>query len=89
MAGLMFFILQVLIAVDQLANAMLGGHADETLSARAWRTEQAGKVFGKFWRPVIDVVCLAVTFGRDKNHCYESYLSEHKRRQLHPHYSRS
>ena len=26
---------QVLIAVDQLTNAILAGHADETLSARA------------------------------------------------------
>ena len=28
---------QVLIALDQLANAILAGHADETLSARAYR----------------------------------------------------
>ena len=85
---MMFFILQVLIAVDQLANALLMGHADETLSARAWRTEQDGKVFGKFWRPVIDVLALVLTLGRDKNHCFESYQSERLRRQLHPHYSR-
>lgn len=30
---------QVLIAVDQLANALIGGWADETLSARLWRTQ--------------------------------------------------
>ena len=28
---------QVLIVLDQLANAILAGHADETLSARAYR----------------------------------------------------
>lgn len=28
---------QFLIALDQLVNVMLGGQADETLSARAWR----------------------------------------------------
>jgi hypothetical protein len=28
---------QVIIALDQLANAILAGHADETLSARAYR----------------------------------------------------
>ena len=28
---------QVLIALDQLANTLLAGHADETLSARAYR----------------------------------------------------
>lgn len=32
--------LQALIAIDQLANAMLGGHADETLSARAHRMRE-------------------------------------------------
>lgn len=33
---------QILIAIDQLANAVIGGWADETLSAAAWRTEQSG-----------------------------------------------
>ncbi len=28
---------QVAIAIDQLLNALLGGWADETLSARMWR----------------------------------------------------
>lgn len=28
---------QILITLDQLANAILAGHADETLSARAYR----------------------------------------------------
>ena len=32
--------MQVLIAVDQLLNAALGGHADETLSARAHRMRE-------------------------------------------------
>jgi len=31
---------QILIAVDQLANAVIGGWADETLSSRAWGREQ-------------------------------------------------
>ena len=30
----------VLIATDQLLNALLGGWPDETLSSRAWRWEQ-------------------------------------------------
>lgn len=28
---------QILVAVDQLANTILGGWADETLSSRLWR----------------------------------------------------
>lgn len=31
---------QVLIAIDQLANAIIGGWADETLSSRAWREDR-------------------------------------------------
>ena len=31
---------QILIAVDQLANAVIGGWADETLSSRAWREDR-------------------------------------------------
>ena len=31
---------QILIAIDQLANAVIGGWADETLSSRAWREDR-------------------------------------------------
>lgn len=78
----MGYVLQVLIALDQLANAVLWGSPDETLSARAWRTEQSGKVFGRFWRPVIDGVMLVLTFGRDQDHCMKAHQSEVMRRQL-------
>jgi hypothetical protein len=72
---------QFLIAFDQLVNTILFGYADETLSARAWRTEQDNKFFGKFFRPLIDTV-----FFFDPNHCYMSYLSEIKRKQQPSHY---
>jgi len=76
------FLWQLLIAIDQLANVLLLGHADETLSARAWRTEQKGRIFGRITRPVIDVLAIVLTLGYDDNHCYESYMSEMQRRQL-------
>jgi hypothetical protein len=72
---------QFLIALDQLLNAALGGYADETLSARAWRVEQTGKIFGKIFRPLIDFVLFF-----DPQHCYKSYLSEKERRQFPNHY---
>lgn len=67
----------VLIAVDQLVNALLAGFPDETLSSRAWRWEKDGvrswprRVFDRlfFWEP---------------NHCRESYQSEREGRQLPP-----
>ena len=61
---------QIAIAVDQLANTLLGGMADETLSARAHRT-------GSVWEPVIDAL-----FFWQAYHCFESYLSEKERKQL-------
>ena len=61
----------VLIAFDQLVNAIGGGWPDETLSSRAWR----------WHRRVID--CVAALLG-DKNHCEESFNSERLGRQLPP-----
>lgn len=61
---------QIAIAIDQLANTLLGGMADETLSARAHRT-------GSVWEPVID----ALFFWQD-DHCFQSYISEKERKQL-------
>lgn len=72
------YVLHVLIALDQLANALLGGAADETLSARAYRTEQQGKVLGRVFRPVID--WLFIPFERD--HCRKAYLAEFQKLQL-------
>ena len=63
---------QALIALDQLVNAMLGGWADETLSSRAWRESPR-------LARAIDTI-----FWFDKNHCFESYISETKRMQIAP-----
>jgi hypothetical protein len=66
---------QILIALDQLLNALLGGYADETLSARAWRTQFSP--LGGFFKGVIDFI-----FFWQPSHCYKSYLSEKQRNQL-------
>lgn len=68
--------MQVLIALDQLLNALLWGFADETLSSRAYRADRDGRVFGKFFRPVIDTIF----FWQDR-HCYDAYIAEVQRRQ--------
>lgn len=68
---------KVLIAVDQLANALLAGWPDETMSSRAWRWEQDGV---RVWpRRFIDRL-----FFWEQDHCYQSYLSEREGRQLPP-----
>ena len=71
------YILANLIAIDQLANTLLAGSPDETLSARAYRTEQQGKVFGRFFRPLIDGL-----FFFDPSHCRNAYNAEFHKLQL-------
>ena len=75
-------ILNVLIALDQLLYvlATLGnGYPDETLSAAAWRLEQAGKWQGRLFRPIIDAL-----LWFDPDHCRKAYVAEVNRAQLHP-----
>lgn len=73
----MTYVRRVLIAVDQLLNAILNGWPDETLSSRAWRWEQDGV---RSWpRKLIDII-----FFREENHCRQSYESERTGRQLPP-----
>lgn len=63
---------QALIALDQLANAICGGWADETLSSRAYRESPRVEKF------------INTLFFWDRDHCYESYVSEQLRTQLPP-----
>jgi len=65
---------QVLIAFSQLGNALTGGMADETISARAFRENH-------WMRHVIDTL-----FFWHHQHCYQSYIAECERRQLPSHY---
>lgn len=69
------YILQVLIAIDQLLNAILGGWADETLSARFYRLKRDGKP-GAFMADVTDAL-----FFLQENHCALAYAEEKRRLQ--------
>lgn len=66
---------EVLIAFDQLLNAIFGGWADETISARAYRL-QASQPY-KTLRPLIDGL-----FFFQPEHCKNSFYSELTRSQL-------
>ena len=66
---------QFLIALDQLANTLAGGYADETLSARAHRVAEEG---GPAW-PQRAINAL---FFWERQHCLRAYRSEVERRQL-------
>lgn len=65
---------QVLIALDQLVNSLLGGFADESISARAYRCK---------W--VVAERAINALFCSN-THCQDSYESERRRMQLPPEY---
>ena len=69
----------VLIALDQLANAMLGGWPDETLCSRAWRWHLAGV---RSWP--CRILDRAARLLGDSEHCRQSFESERQGRQLPP-----
>lgn len=56
------YILYVLIAIDQLINAMLGGYPDETLSSRMGKRPDC---------PVCRFICKLLDIV-DKDHCQKS-----------------
>lgn len=73
----------VLVAHDQLINALAGGWPDETLSSRAWRWHRDG---ARSWpRRLVDRL---FWWDRDaatgRRHCELSYLSEALRLQMPP-----
>lgn len=70
----MTYVMKVLIAVDQLANAVRGGHPDETLSAAAHRQHLDGR---SGWRNLINAL-----FWWQEDHCKAAYESEKTRSQL-------
>ena len=80
-------LLNLLIALDQLGYVVITlgrGSPDETMSAAAWRTEQDGRILGRFFRPVLDAIFRP--WGAD--HCFSSYQSELTRKHLPTHYGR-
>lgn len=73
----------LLIAIDQLGNAILRGWPDETFSSRCWRWHLSGK---RHWpRRMVDTIFF---WDRDKStgkrHCEMSFESEREGRQLPP-----
>ncbi|MEE6030960.1 hypothetical protein [Avibacterium paragallinarum] len=68
----------VLIAIDQLCNALTGGGADETFSSRCYRhavLADKPKARWRFWFRFVNALFC------DPKHCQTAYESELKRRQ--------
>lgn len=66
------YLLQILIAIDQLVNTFLAGDADETLSSRAYRAWRARKPFGMVFKPLID----GLFYPIQRRHCEQAYEAE-------------
>ena len=74
------WIIQVLIAIDQLVNALIpGGWSDESLSSRAHRMRVKGQPVWGWTANAIDML-----FFWQRGHCEQSYLDEMGRRQSPP-----
>jgi hypothetical protein len=73
---MLYYIKQNLIAIDQFANALFGGYADETISARAYRMSLVSAHW-VYVRKAIDLL-----FFFERNHCYMAWVSEFERHQL-------
>ena len=55
------YILNILIAIDQLANALINGDPDETISSRAAKSARKGKMWACVLCKFLDKL--------DPNHC--------------------
>lgn len=74
--------MQVFLALDQLLNALIPpidgtvSYADETLSARSYRAHRDGKIMGKLFMPLIDMLF----FWQGPGHCKNAYIKEFERK---------
>jgi hypothetical protein len=64
------YFLRILISIDQLANTILGGNEDETISSRAAKAKLQGKRWGCVLCKLLDKL--------DKNHCEKSIEMDEK-----------
>lgn len=72
---------QFIIALDQLANTLFRGWADETISARAYRNSAQGHPRWSLIRRGIDAL-----FFWQHSHCRGSYRMEQERLHMPPAY---
>lgn len=71
------YLKNVALGIDQLANTMLGGWPDESISSRAWRNRHLGG-----WAYVYAGINGVFFWQRD--HCYAAHVAEVQLRQMPP-----
>tara|TARA_B110000967_G_scaffold184600_1_gene204174 strand:- start:253 stop:612 length:360 start_codon:yes stop_codon:yes gene_type:complete len=66
----------VLIAIDQLGNALAGGYADSTISARVgYNARHSSPVRKNYWRLLEWVINYSFLPLDGPDHCYHAYLA--------------
>lgn len=69
----------VLIAIDQLGNALAGGYADSTISARVgYNARHANPARQNYWRLLEWVINYTFLPLDGSDHCYQAYLAGNK-----------
>ena len=71
------YVHQVAIGLDQLMNTIIGGMADETLSARVYRNSKRSRT-NRIIMAILDLVFSPIK----RDHCKKSYMNEVTRKQL-------
>ena len=69
----------LLLAVDQLFNALLWGACDETLSSRTYRMAALGRTKWKFAERCINTLFYKDKDAQGRRHCELAYLVEMRR----------
>lgn len=82
MSQLRAYVVQILLALTQLLNAITGGYSGETLSARCYRAWRDKRRWGLILRPVINSF-----FFWQVDHCHSAYLRTLARLNLPAEYS--
>ena len=66
----------VLIAIDQLGNALAGGYADSTISARVgYNVRHATPERQNYWRLLEGIINYTFLPLDGPDHCYQAYLA--------------
>lgn len=76
------YLIHILLAIDCLGTALIGGWYGETLSSYAYRLDRQGKRGGRIFRPLID--WLFAWQGKKGGHCYYAWCDLKARNNMPP-----
>lgn len=71
----MSYVFNLLLALDCLASAILGGQPGESLSGRAGSADLEGKLRGEIFAPIINFIMM------NPNHCVQAIAGDKLRAQ--------